>query len=205
MSMRNPASPWGQPKVNPESIYRVARGAAFAAVFLAFNLTVSGCRTEWGSSRKTPPVSSARSPAIAGAKVAAQPPGQDDGQWVMPAKNYASTRYSQLDQINAQNVKSLKVAWTFSTGNTRGHEAAPLIVGSTMYVVAPFPNYLYALDLANSGASKWVYKPPVDAAAQGVACCDHVNRGASYAGGKVFYNTLDGQTVAVDARSEERR
>src|ERR1700760_674443 len=189
MQMRNLAGPSGKPKRNLEPIYRVARGAAFAAVFLAFNLTVSGCRTESESSKKAPPPSSARNPAIAGARVAAQPPGQDDGQWVMPAKDYASTRYSGLDQINTQNVKSLKVAWTFSTGNTRGEEAAPLVVGSTMYVVAPFPNYLYALDLANSGASKWVYKPPVDAAAQGVACCDQVNRGAAYDQGKIFYTT----------------
>ncbi len=199
--MRNLAGPLGQPRASFDPIYRFARGAAFAAVFLAFNLTFSGCRTRSESSQQTPPPASARNPAIAGARVASQPPGQDDGQWLMPAKNYASTRYSELAEINARNVQNLKVAWTFSTGNTRGHEAAPLIVGSTMYVVAPFPNYLYALDLANSGAAKWVYKPPVDAAAQGVACCDHVNRGAAYDNGKVFYNTLDGQTVAVDANT----
>jgi lanthanide-dependent methanol dehydrogenase len=40
----------------------------------------------------------------------------DDNQWVMPAKNYASTRYSGLDQINTENVKQLQPAWTFSTG-----------------------------------------------------------------------------------------
>ncbi len=195
--MRNLA---GQPRGNPDPFYRVARRGALAAIFLSFVLTASGCRTESESQQKAPP-SSSRNPAIAGAKVAAQPPGHDDGQWVMPAKNYASTRYSELAQINAQNAKDLKVAWTFSTGNTRGEEAAPLIVGSTMYVVAPFPNYLYALDLANSGASKWVYKPPVDPASQGVACCDQVNRGAAYDQGKIFYNTLDGQAVAVDAGS----
>ena len=50
----------------------------------------------------------------------------DDGQWVRPAKDYASTRYSSLDQINTSNAKQLKVAWTFSTGMDRGHEAAPL-------------------------------------------------------------------------------
>jgi len=33
---------------------------------------------------------------------------QDDGQWVMPAKNYASTRFSGLDQINADNVRDLQ-------------------------------------------------------------------------------------------------
>src|SRR5581483_12168637 len=69
----------------------------------------------------------------------------DDGQWVMPAKNYASTRFSTLDQINTGNVKGLKLAWSFSTGLTRGHEAAPLVVNNTMYVVTPWPNLLYAL------------------------------------------------------------
>src|SRR5205807_4350814 len=48
----------------------------------------------------------------------------DDGQWIRPAKDYASTRYSSLDQINASNAKTLKLAFTFSTGMTRGHEAA---------------------------------------------------------------------------------
>jgi glucose dehydrogenase len=51
----------------------------------------------------------------------------DDGQWVMPAKNYASTRYSTLDQINTGNAHRLSLSWTFSTGLTRGHEAAPLV------------------------------------------------------------------------------
>jgi PQQ-dependent dehydrogenase (methanol/ethanol family) len=125
----------------------------------------------------------------------------EDGQWLMPAKNYASTRFSGLDQINADNVKSLKVAWTFSTGVNRGHEAAPLVVGSTMYVVTPYPNILYALDLTpgKEGTAKWKYEPDPEAAAQGVACCDLVNRGAAFDGGRIFYNTLDGNTVAVDA------
>ena len=85
---------------------------------------------------------------------------QDDGQWVMPAKNYASTRFSALNQINANNVKNLKVTWTFSTGHDRGEEAAPLVVNNTMYVVTPFPNVLYALDLTQPGApAKWNYQP----------------------------------------------
>src|SRR5205085_2644530 len=66
----------------------------------------------------------------------------DDGQWLMPAKDYASTRYSALDEINASNVKSLKLAWTFSTGLLRGHEAAPIVVDNTMYIVTPYPNTL---------------------------------------------------------------
>ncbi len=124
----------------------------------------------------------------------------DDGQWLMAPKNYASTRYSTLDQINTANVASLKLAWTFSTGLTRGHEAAPLIVNNTMYIVTPYPNYLYALDLTKPGAPmKWVYQPDPAPSSQGVACCDVVNRGGAYYKGKVIYNTLDVQTVAVDA------
>jgi lanthanide-dependent methanol dehydrogenase len=124
----------------------------------------------------------------------------DDGQWTMPAKNYASTRFSTLTDINTETVKTLKVAWTFSTGLTRGHEAAPLVVGNTMYIVTPWPNILYALDLTKPGAPvKWSYKPKPSPSSQGVACCDVVNRGASYFNGRIYYNTLDLHTVAVDA------
>ncbi|PYQ63558.1 MAG: PQQ-dependent dehydrogenase, methanol/ethanol family [Acidobacteria bacterium] len=124
----------------------------------------------------------------------------EDGQWLTPAKDYAGTRFSGLDQINTGNVRGLKVAFTFSTGGNRGHEAAPLVVGGTMYVATPYPNVLYALDLTKPGApAKWAYKPLPIAAAQGVACCDVVNRGASYSDGKIFYNTLDGRTIALDA------
>src|SRR5215468_1200316 len=76
----------------------------------------------------------------------------EDKQWTMQNKNYASTRYSGLDQVNTDNIKSLKVAWTFSTGVLRGHEGAPLVVGNTMYVHTPFPNIVYALDLTKEGA-----------------------------------------------------
>ncbi len=128
----------------------------------------------------------------------AAPP--DDGQWTMPAKNFASTRYSELDEIDTGNVARLTVAFTFSTGVNRGQESAPLVVGGTMYVLTPYPNILYALDLTRPGAPmKWRYEPKPEAAAQGVACCDVVNRGPTYADGKVFYTTLDGHVVAVDA------
>lgn len=126
----------------------------------------------------------------------------DDGQWTMPAKNYASTRYSELAEITEDNVKNLQVAFTFSTGVNKGQEAAPLVVGSTMYIVTPFPNVVYALDLSRPGAPiKWKYEPNPEPAAQGVACCDVVNRGAVFSDGRVFFNTLDGHTIALDAGS----
>jgi glucose dehydrogenase len=58
----------------------------------------------------------------------------DPNQWVMPLGNYASQRYSPLDQINTSNVKNLQVAWTFSTGVLRGHEGGPLVIGDVMYI-----------------------------------------------------------------------
>ncbi|HKG92819.1 MAG TPA: PQQ-binding-like beta-propeller repeat protein, partial [Gemmatimonadaceae bacterium] len=142
--------------------------------------------------------------AASATPVSPPPPAPDpaeDGQWTMAAKDYANTRYSGLAEITPDNVKNLRLAWTFSTGSRQGHEGAPLVVGSTMYVVTPFPNHLYALDLANSGAMKWAYKPPYLNAAKGVACCDWVNRGAAYAEGRVYYATLDDQVIAVDAAS----
>jgi hypothetical protein len=113
-----------------------------------------------------------------------------------------TVNWKAITGINTGNVKNLHVAFTFSTGVAKGHEAAPLVVDNTMYVVTPYPNILYALDLTKPGApAKWTYKPELIAASQGVACCDVVNRGASYWDGKIFYNTLDDQTIAVDAKT----
>ena len=57
----------------------------------------------------------------------------DANQWVMPTGNYANTRYSELKQINTDNVHKLAPAWTFSTGVLRGHEGAPLVIGDVMF------------------------------------------------------------------------
>jgi lanthanide-dependent methanol dehydrogenase len=162
----------------------LAMGLSLASLFF------TGCQR--GESAPPPP-STPGSDTGSTAVIANDAP--DDGQWVRPAKDYSSSRFSRLDQINAGNVGSLRVAFTFSTGVNRGHEAAPLVVGDMMYIVTPFPNILYALDLTKPGApTKWTYRPQPKAAAQGVACCDVVNRGAAYADGKIVFNTLDNQT-----------
>ena len=174
--------------------FRICRRFAVVAVLLLF---AAACRPKAG-----PPAAAASSPPIHATGRANAPTWlpPDDGLWTRAAKDFASTRYSALDQITAANVKTLALAFTFSTGFTKGHEAAPLVVGNTMYVVTPYPDYLYALDLTKPGAPpKWTYKPPISPASQGVACCDVINRGAVYDSGKVFFNTLDNQTIAVDA------
>ena len=138
----------------------------------------------------------------AGVRAAPAAAAQDDGQWPMPAKDYASTRYSKLTAITPQNAPGLHPVWTFSTGVLGGHEGQPLVVGDTMYVVTPWPNVLYAFDLTKEGYPlRWKYRPEVSANAIGVSCCDTVNRGAFYVDGKIIYNLLDGHTVAVDAKS----
>ena len=127
---------------------------------------------------------------------------RDPNQWVMAPHDYASTRFSSLDQINVGNAAQLQLAWTFSVGADRGQEAAPLIVNNTMYVVGPYagphPNQVFALD-ATAGDLKWSYAPKPENAAQGVACCDVVTRGLAYDQGKIFLNTLDNYSVAIDA------
>jgi lanthanide-dependent methanol dehydrogenase len=125
-----------------------------------------------------------------------------NGQWAMPAGDYGNLRYSPLSRINTSNVHSLHVVANMSDGIPHGHEGGPLVVGSTMYMVTPYPNNLYAFDLSKPDfPMKWEYQPHPDIESVGVACCDVVNRGASYADGKIIYNLLDAHTVAVDAQT----
>ena len=138
---------------------------------------------------------------VAGTRIASPRTGPP-GEWAQPAGDYSASRYSELSQITPENAKNLHAAWTFSTGVLRGHEGQPLVVGNTMYLVTPYPNVSYALDLATEGQPlKWKVRPENSQAAVGLACCDVVNRGAAFADGKIFYNLLDGHTVAIDATS----
>jgi len=122
-------------------------------------------------------------------------------QWVLQTGDYFNQRYSKLDQINKDNVKNLKVAWTFSTGVLRGHEGSPIVIGDTMYVHTPFPNIVYALDLNNEGRIIWKYEPKQDPSVIPVMCCDTVNRGLAYADGKIFLHQADTTVVALDAKN----
>ncbi|MCK1337996.1 PQQ-dependent dehydrogenase (methanol/ethanol family) [Bradyrhizobium sp. LB1.3] len=126
---------------------------------------------------------------------------QNPKDWVMPTGDYANTRYSKLNQINAQNVGKLQVAWTFSTGVLRGHEGGPLIIGNMMYVHTPFPNKVYAIDLSNENKIVWKYEPKQDPNVIPVMCCDTVNRGLAFGDGKIFLHQADTTLVALDAKS----
>src|SRR5580704_10349177 len=126
---------------------------------------------------------------------------QKSGDWVTPARTYDAQRFSPLDQINVGNVGKLQVSWTFSTGILRGHEGQPLVFGDVMYVVGPFPNTVYALDLNNDGKILWKYEPTQDPTVIPVMCCDTVNRGLAYGDGKILLHQADTTLVALDAKS----
>jgi len=126
---------------------------------------------------------------------------QNPQDWVMPTGDYANTRYSKLNQINATNVSKLQPAWTFSTGVLRGHEGGPLIIGNMMYLHTPFPNKVYALDLSHDGKIVWKYEPKQDPNVIPVMCCDTVNRGLAYSDGTLFLDQADTTLVAIDAKT----
>ena len=188
--------------MRPDSSIRYRFGRALRSAIVL--LIGAACTRE-----KAPEV--AREPAPAALPPAGGPRATvaldaEDGQWTRPAKSYAGLRYSQLAEITTDNVKALRPAWTFSTSVLRGHEEPPIVVNNTMYVLTPFPNLLYALDLTKEGAPlKWMYDPKPQSEAQGVACCDVVNRGPVYADGSIVFNTLDNNVVAVDAATGKER
>lgn len=129
-------------------------------------------------------------------------PGGEPGEWTSQAGDYANSRFSKLDKIDSSNVGRLKVAWTFSDGALYGHEGAPLVKDDTMYVVSPFPNRAYALDLTKPGpAVKWAFSPNPSPMAIGKACCDAVLRGWAIGDGKLVYSLLDAHVVAVDLKT----
>jgi glucose dehydrogenase len=92
------------------------------------------------------------------------------GNWAIQTGDYANMRFSELNEITAENVGNLQVAWTFSTGVLRGHEGGPLVIDNMMYVHTPFPNNVFALDLANEGRIVWRYEPRQDPDVVAVMC-----------------------------------
>ncbi|TVP69805.1 MAG: PQQ-dependent dehydrogenase, methanol/ethanol family [Rhodobacteraceae bacterium] len=125
------------------------------------------------------------------------------GNWAIQTGDYANTRFSTLDQITNENAGDLQVAWTFSTGVLRGHEGGPLIIDNMMYVHTPFPNNVFALDLADEGKIVWRYEPRQDSDVVAVMCCDTVHRGVAYADGMIFMHQADTTIVALDAMTGE--
>ncbi|MDR6857720.1 PQQ-dependent dehydrogenase, methanol/ethanol family [Variovorax guangxiensis] len=117
--------------------------------------------------------------------------------WPSYGLDYAETRFSKLDQINAGNVKDLGLAWSYNLESTRGVEATPLVVDGIMYVTASW-SVVHAVDV-RTGKKIWSFDPKVDKSKGFKGCCDVVNRGVALYQGKVFVAAYDGRLIALDA------
>ena len=122
--------------------------------------------------------------------------------WPTYGLDYAETRFSKLDQINASNVKDIGLMWTYSLESTRGVEATPLVVDGIMYVSAPW-SVVHAVD-TRTGKRLWTFDPQVDREKSYRGCCDVVNRGVALYKGKVFVGAYDSRLIAIDAASGQK-
>jgi alcohol dehydrogenase (cytochrome c) len=120
------------------------------------------------------------------------------GNWLTYGGNLAAQRFSELKQINADNVKSLKVAWVFQMGGRGVIESVPLVNNGIMYVTEP-PSTVVALD-ARTGKQLWQYTPqlPRDLVVIGLF---PTNRGVALLGNNVYLNTIDAHLVCLDAKT----
>jgi quinoprotein glucose dehydrogenase len=80
---------------------------------------------------------------------------EKDHGWSVYGGNHEGQRYSPLTQINRDNVKQLKLAWTYDTGETAGMQTHPLIVGRVLFGYTPSQK-VFALDAA-TGNKLWEF------------------------------------------------
>ena len=90
--------------------------------------------------------------------------GAKNGEWRAYSAEEASTRYSPLDQITRDNVKTLEVAWTWrfdnygSAAQTATTETTPLMIGGKLYFTAGQRRTVVAAD-AGTGETLWTWRP----------------------------------------------
>jgi alcohol dehydrogenase (cytochrome c) len=118
--------------------------------------------------------------------------------WLMTRGRYEGWSYSELDRINATNVKNLVPVWSFSTGVDSGHESPPIVNDGVMFVTTPF-NQVIALDAA-TGELLWRYKRELP---EEFSALHNTNRGVALYGDKVYLAALDAALVALDAETGE--
>jgi quinohemoprotein ethanol dehydrogenase len=127
---------------------------------------------------------------------------EESGNWLTHGGTYEEQRFSRLDAITADNVGELGLAWSHEFDTNRGQEATPIVVDGTLYTTSAWSK-VFAFDAA-TGELKWSFDPEVPGEAGFNACCDVVNRGVAVYQGKVFFGTLDGRLIALDADSGEQ-
>ncbi|MAM69701.1 MAG: quinoprotein glucose dehydrogenase [Gammaproteobacteria bacterium] len=83
--------------------------------------------------------------------------------WLNMNGDIASRRYSELEQINADNVQELEVVWRWSNrnigpGNSPISQTSPLTINGTMYATAGATRNVVAIDPA-TGQTLWIWRP----------------------------------------------
>jgi quinoprotein glucose dehydrogenase len=144
---------------------------------------------------------------------------QPPGEWSAYGHDAGGTRYSPLQQINKSNVSTLKVAWTYQTGELKMYEgttdfkrdatfeATPVMVNGTLYFSTASAR-VFAIDAA-TGKEQWVYDPKMnlnggysDKASRGVSVWPAGNGSlTNNASKRIFIATLDGRIIALDAKT----
>ncbi|MGB6835471.1 MAG: PQQ-binding-like beta-propeller repeat protein [Candidatus Acidiferrum sp.] len=81
--------------------------------------------------------------------------GEGGGDWAFYGGAPENTHYSSLMQINRSNVKELRVAWSFDTGEPGGLETTPLVVNGVLYGITPTQK-VFALNAA-TGKLLWKF------------------------------------------------
>lgn len=131
-----------------------------------------------------------------------------DSEWLSYGRNYKEQRFSPLDKINRDNIDELDLAWSFKFSTARGMEATPLMHQGVLYVSTGWA-HVHALD-ARTGEELWHYDAEVPRDHLIKACCGAVNRGVALwhgdaeTGLQVFFGTLDGRLIALDAKTGEQ-
>jgi len=125
----------------------------------------------------------------------------DSANWISHGRTYSEQRFSPLDQINAENVGELGLAWFADMDTARGQEATPLVLDGKLYLTTAWSK-VKAFDAA-TGAKLWEYDPKVPGETAVKACCDVVNRGLATWGNSLFLGTLDGRLVSLDRDTGE--
>ena len=180
-------------------------GSSALTIAIAFTL-ISGCAPDSGApaepvSPDTPSVDDTSLTTTAVDDAALIAAGESPEAWLTHGRDYSETRFSPLDQINADNVNRLGVEWHYDTGSLRGLEASPLIHEGVLYATTSWSN-VFALD-AVSGNELWRWEAEADRLRGALACCDVVNRGVALYDDKIYTGVIDGRLVALDAATGE--
>ena len=132
---------------------------------------------------------------------------KEPGNWLHHHKNFSGTRFSALKDINRDNVKNLKVAWTMQLSGVEGGgiwthgglEGTPIVENGFMYVTDGWGS-VYKIDAhGGKGILLWKMDPKTDHDWAGaVACCGVDNRGVALWGDLVISHTLDGRLIATN-------